>query len=124
MTLYQTGVLRDGSLAALMLVAISGVYWFKSNNASVLARLLVASPGLYFVGVFVVAVLLSEVAPEHRWTVGNVVAALQIAGFLLAVVAQWRFEGPRIVYLLALPLVGGAVYLWALAGMSVAHDWL
>ena len=67
---------------------------------------------------------LTKVAPEHRWTAGWVVAGLEALGFVMIALTLWLFEGPRLLHLLLILLVGAALYTWFIAGMAVAHDWL
>lgn len=124
MTAYQIGVLRDSWLALTVLVATSAIYWIKAENPSPLLRVGVSIHGVYFLAVFLIAIALTKVTPEHRLMAGWLVAGLEALGFVTIALTLWRFEGPRLLHLLLVPLVSAALYAWFIAGMAVAHDWL
>jgi hypothetical protein len=117
-------MVRDAWVALTVFVATSAIYWIKAENPRPLLRVGVSIHGVYFLTVFLVAMALTKVAPEHRLIAGWLLIGLEALGLVTIALTLSRFEGPRMLHLLLIPLVGAAFYAWFIAGMAVAHDWL
>ena len=106
-------------------LAVSGVYFAVSRDASRLARALSASHGLFLASAFAYAVTASH------WSTTDTSSSfiwpfwLLLMGFVGSVAySLFTFKGPGRIHVLQFVQMPCALLVWFVGSMMISHDWV